>query len=315
MVGRQLHQGRRQAPVALSEEAPSVHTLCYSDARAYGWGGLLGQPRLDGGTDFARGSFTPAEQAGSSTLREALALLNTLRSRPGLGGKTIRAVVDNQGLECGWYGGSATPVINAVLTDTWQWCHSVGSILAVLWVPRAQNARVDAVSKFVDRDDWQLHPEVFAALDRRWGPHTFDRFASTSNALCPRFSSLMWCPDTAGIDAFSFDWAQDNCWVNAPFPLIPSVFFHLRECAACATVICPHWPSRPWWHLICPDGTTLAPYIVDWAELPSRPDLFLPGHLLATRQASAGRSGACSPCASIFLLLPCCRLASRRKLP
>lgn len=63
----------------------------------------------------------------------------------------------------------------------------------------------------------------------------------------------------------------------------PQVIAHLRLCRAAATVICPVWPTRPWWHLICPDGATLAPYIIDWVQLPPVPDMFTPG----TRQKRA----------------------------
>lgn len=256
-----------------------VDTLCYSDAGGFGWGGYTRRP--DGGTEDARGYFTPAEQQESSTQREAWALLRTLQSLPGLAGRRVRAVVDNMGLDWCWNGGSRVPGLNAAIKEIFLWCRSRGISLAVHWLPRCWNQRADQLSKHVDRDDWQLEPSRFKVLDARWGPHTFDRFATDRNALCPQFSSAFWCPGTAGIDAFSFDWAGTNSWCNPPFHLIPRVIEHLRLCAAAATVICPVWPSRPWWHYICPDGTRLADYVVDWVEQPRTAGLFRPGQGMA----------------------------------
>lgn len=250
-----------------------IDTLFYSDAGDDGWGGW--QRRPDGGTDDARGLFTQAQRTASSTLREAWGLLGNLRSLPGLAGRRIRVIVDNQALEWAWYGGSRVPELNAALCDIYDWLRQTGSQLCVFWLPRERNQRADALSKAPTSDDWRLNPRLFAILDKCWGPHTFDRFANDTNAQCTPFSSFYWCPGTAGIDAFSFDWASHNNWVNPPFSLIPKVISHLRLCQAAATVICPWWPKRPWWHHICPDGTTFAPYITAWKELPPSCDLFL----------------------------------------
>lgn len=252
-----------------------VDTIFYPDAGEAGWGGW--QRRPDGGTDDAHGYFTPSEAAASSTYREALGLEGNLKSLPNLAGRRIRAVVDNQALEWGWYGGSRVPEINAVLCRIYDWLRQTGSQLSVFWLPRELNQRADNLSKVPDTDDWQLNPIIFSDLDKRWGPHTFDRFASHRNTLCPKFSSRYWCPGTQGVDAFTFDWSSENNWISPPFALMPKVIEHLRLCQAAATIICPYWPKRPWWHLICPDGRTFAPYIIDYRELPSLPNTFLPG--------------------------------------
>lgn len=114
-----------------------------------------------------------------------------------------------------------------------------------------------------------------------------------TNAQCPLFSSWYWCPGSAGIGAFTFDWAGHNNWINPPFSMIPKVISHLRLCQAAATVICPWWPKRPWWHHICPDGSTFAPYIVGWKELSSSPTLFL---------AAGGKPSGAPPHWRIFAL-------------
>lgn len=268
-----------------------VDTIFYSDAGADGWGGW--QHRPDGGIDAAHGLFSGAQRAASSTLREAIGLLNNLRSLPRLGGRSIRAIVDNQALEWAWYGGSKVPALGAVLRDIYDWLRLTGSRLSVFWLPRELNQRADALSKAPTSDDWQLKPSLFATLNARWGPHTFDRFASDTNKQLSPFSSYFWCPGTAGLDAFTFSWAGHNNWINPPFSLMPKVIAHLRLCQAVGTVICPWWPKRPWWHLVCPDGHTFAPYITDWVELPNQPDLFL---------AAGGQPSTASPHWRVFAL-------------
>lgn len=268
-----------------------VDTIFYSDAGEDGWGGW--QRRPDGGIDAAHGLFSAAQRGASSTLREAVGLLNNLRSLPSLAGRSIRAIVDNQALEWAWYGGSRVPELNAVLRNIYDWLRNTGSRLSVFWLPRELNKRADALSKVPTSDDWQLNPSLFASLDARWGPHTFDRFANDTNKQLSPFSSYFWCPGTAGLDAFSFDWGNHNNWINPPFSLIPKVIAHLRLCQAAATVICPWWPKRPWWHLICPDGHTFAPYIVDWVELPAHASTFL---------AAGGQPSHASPHWRIFAL-------------
>ena len=57
------------------------------------------------------------------------------------------------------------------------------------WVPREENEIADEISKMVDHDDYMLSPDIFAALDIMWGPHTVDRFSSFSTRQIPRFCS------------------------------------------------------------------------------------------------------------------------------
>ena len=42
------------------------------------------------------------------------------------------------------------------------------------WIPRSDNLISDHFSKDIDKDDYMLNPEIFAAGDVRWGPHSID---------------------------------------------------------------------------------------------------------------------------------------------
>ena len=251
----------------------------FVDASDSGWGGFIDGVR----SSSAHGYFTPAERVMSSTWREVRGLLELLRSHvAAIRGKTILVFTDNQNVAryfaCGGCSGSKTHKLHVELLAVFWFCVMSGVTLTVQWIPRDENDRADYLSKIVDIDDWKLHPSLFVLLDARWGTHTVDRFATHSNALCPRFNSWYWCPGTAGIDAFAQpDWSQSNNWCNPPFRLLGRLISLIREQRAVATVIAPVWPGQPWWHQLCPDGSHLAPDVVDVFDLPQSFDTFLSG--------------------------------------
>jgi len=53
--------------------------------------------------------------------------------------------------------------------------------LTVEWLPREENTLADEVLKLLIPDDFMSSREVFQQLERRFGAHTVDTFASGSN--------------------------------------------------------------------------------------------------------------------------------------
>ena len=58
-------------------------------------------------------------------------------------------------------------------------------------------------------DDWATPPELFAQINRRYGPFDLDVCASAGNTKCERFYS----PDQDGLQQ---PW-QGVCWMNPPY--------------------------------------------------------------------------------------------------
>ena len=50
------------------------------------------------------------------------------------------------------------------------------------WLPRNENKVADKISRTQDFDDWAIDLASFNILDKLWGPHSIDRFASPHNA-------------------------------------------------------------------------------------------------------------------------------------
>jgi hypothetical protein len=90
-------------------------------------------------------------------------------------------------------------------------------------------------------------------VESRWGPHTFDRFASESNHQCCQTSTRSTGAKVrSGVDAFAQDWDQDNNWLNPPFVEVGKVVRFLRQTKASGSLLVPVWPKQSWWHVICP---------------------------------------------------------------
>ena len=118
------------------------------------------------------------------------------------------------------------------------------------WIPRESNKEADSLSRMNDCGDWGIQTWVFMLLDKEWGPHTFDRFATNYNRKCDSFNSKCWCSGTSGIYAFRFSWYSDNNGlVPPPCLAIETVNKLIRENAT-GTLIVPEWKSAPFWPII-----------------------------------------------------------------
>ena len=260
------------APIWASTPGQSIRLAC--DASDQGWGALT----LSGDAAIAHEYFSPWERLQSSTYRELLGVHRCLqalilRCRDSY----VVFQVDNLNILSVVNKGSRSLPLNALARELFWYCLEQGVQLRLEWAPRDLNQAADAISKMALPNDWQLHPRYFRWLDQRWGPHSCDLFASSTSAQCARFFSLHWCPGTGGVDAFAYDWAVENPWINAPFRIIGRVWRRLRDSLAAASMVIPHWSSATWWHLVAPDGIHLSEHITDWVWLPDHDRaLFIP---------------------------------------
>ena len=104
----------------------------------------------------------------------------------------------------------------------------------------------DYLSRCKDSDDWSVEDWVFQTLNRRWGPHTIDRFASYYNCKCPRYNSRWWVPGTEGVNSLDQYWGlPEIIWAVPPPRLIPSVLEKVQKDHAVGTRVIPEWLSAP----------------------------------------------------------------------
>jgi hypothetical protein len=257
-----------------SEPTPSPTVELFVDASASGWGAWVATPTYQ----TSRGFFSLTEREGSSTLREVLGLLFAIRAFIAVVRNCrVRVFSDNQNVPRVQRKGSAVPALGLAAKQLYLLTKAENISLTVEWIPRELNKLADELSKTPDKDDWQLNPRLFAALNQLWGPHDLDAFASAQNALLPKFWSRFPAPGSMGTDAFEQVWSDQNLWMNPPFGLIGRILVKAAEEKAVATIVVPAWKSRPWWPILQPSPNSWAKFVVDVRPLPRADSTFRPG--------------------------------------
>ena len=253
--------------------APSAVGVVYSDASETGYGGYT----VEHGPHIAHGQWSITEMQQSSTWRELAAVLRVLGAIVGkLSNMRVRWFTDNQNVAHILKVGSKQQHLQTMALEVFFLTIQNHIHLEPEWIPRELNTQADYLSRIIDYDDWQLNHRVFSDLDRLWGPHTVDRFASNDNTQIERFNSRCWCPGTEAVDAFTVHWAGENNWLCPPITLVARVIRHAQVCQAEGTLIVPAWPSASFWPLLCPEGQCFASFVLQALELPSMHQLFVP---------------------------------------
>ena len=137
-------------------------------------------------------------------------------------------------------------------------------------VPGAENHRADFLSRWIDPEDWKIHPRIFEAATALLGPCEVDAFATSENTLLPKWWSRFPSLGCAAVDALKQDFSKTRAWCNPPFSLLLVLLRRLMAQTATAVVCVPAWPSQAWWPLLL--EMVIQPPLL----LPQRPGLFLP---------------------------------------
>ena len=138
-------------------------TVMFSDASRVGFGGY--SATLDGSP--ISGMWTVDGFNKSSTYRELKAIfyvcvsyLDQLRQ------KKVKLFTDNQAAARIVSVGSSCPELQAIALPIFGVCLQNHIDLQAEWIPRACNQRADLLSRFIDKDDWFIHPYCFPTARR-----------------------------------------------------------------------------------------------------------------------------------------------------
>ena len=253
----------------------AVHVVC-SDASATGYGGFT----VEHGCHVAHGSWSAEEMTQSSMRRELKAVRMVLKSLVlKLKNEQVRWFSDNQNVVTILNIGSKKPNLQKEALAVFSIAAQNLIRIEPEWIQRTENQQADYLSRIQDRDDWKIHPALFATINLQWGPHTIDRFANNLNTQLPRFNSRFWCPGTEAVDTFTCDWGQEVNWV-CPLPyLIPRTIRHASKTSSKGTLIMPTWPSAPYWPMLYPARCEMASFIKEVWVSPKSQQVVLPGRL------------------------------------
>lgn len=229
------------------------------------WNGIVVSPEkvdiqmVTDASSFAWGAWIPEHQAQGfwdhylahkhSNYRELYAVLMGLMSfLPLLENKTVQVLSDNVTTVAFLNNmGGSTPDLDQVARKIQVMAMENGIKLVATYLSGVENWKADQLSRMSSTYEWQLHPNLFKLIDRTWGPHHIDRFASFITTQLPIYNSLFWDPGTSGVDALAqTNWGQMNNFVNAPFALLPKVLDVICQQKAFATVIAPKWEGQVW---------------------------------------------------------------------
>ena len=86
-----------------------------------------------------------------------------------LKGKVVKHHSDNQNVVCVLFNGSKKQALHKIVLSIFNLCIDNKINLLPELVPR-DDVIADLASKSIDRDDFMLHPDIFAALDILWDP-------------------------------------------------------------------------------------------------------------------------------------------------
>ncbi len=252
----------------------SATSAVYSDASDSGFGGFS----VQFSNSICASLWSDSERSESSTNRELRAILYVLQSLGRkLSGQKLKWYSDSQNACRIVSVGSTNPSLHELSIDIYNACLEYDVSIEAEWLPRDSNQRADELSRIIDPDDWSLNRDVFVMLDRQFGPHTIDRFASYYNSQLPRFNSRFWNPGCEAADAFTQNWHLENNWVCPPASIVLSAVRHMMKCRAVGTVIVPQWPSAAFWPVLSPSIGSFRGYLVTHVVLPSIADLCIAG--------------------------------------
>jgi hypothetical protein len=161
-------------------------------------------------------NLSPEEQATSSTEREMLAIYHTVLLLVEIvRGKMLTLHTDSQNAQIICSKGSSKPRLQGYAKLLHDLLDQNNIKLNVVWIPRDLNVVADFISTEIDYDDYEILPLAFEAVCNSTGMRPdVDCFANSSNAKCKTFFSPAWCPNTAGVNAYNYDWGVFNlCWI------------------------------------------------------------------------------------------------------
>ena len=150
-------------------------------------------------------------------------------------------------------------------------------------IPGIDNVIPDVESRKQNRQaEWMLDKAHYLQSLKlfEFSP-TIDCFASRVNTQHKHYASRRPDPFAKVVDAFSFNWSTERCYLFPPFSIIPRVLQKIRTDRATVLAVLPKWPTQAWW----PDATEMMirdPYIIRPADhnlhLPNHPQQVHPMH-------------------------------------
>ena len=157
-----------------------------TDASLLGWGATLTDPLVavpPPPPDMARGFWSTHERKLHINVLELEALIKAIQSfKTRLQGRIVQALIDSQVV---FY------LLRSFKSTRTELLKRLQTLLHILdlqrivlqprWISTTANKLPNYLSRLQDKEDWQLNPALYAPIQKLFGPHDIDRFASALN--------------------------------------------------------------------------------------------------------------------------------------
>ena len=231
--------------------APEASLQATTDASDYGWGATIKKINENSSRSWG-GIFSKEISTKHINYKELLAILYLIKSSPiPLRGQTVDLGVDNT---------TALFYINnmggrkqhlALLAEQIYAASQANHVKLIAYhLPGMSNHQADWESRktrSLELVDFQLHPSLFKKIDRVFGPHSIDAFATYQNRQTPRFGTWEPQPEATWIDSMNQSWKEENVWANPPFSLIGRILHKIKKEKVTVTILAPLWPAQTWY--------------------------------------------------------------------
>ena len=251
---------------------PAISIEIASDASSLiGWGATCGSERTGG-------AWSALEAEIHISVKEMIAIYYAIRSFVHLlKGRHVRVLCDNTTAVgvVNKMGSTRSPDCNKMARKIWNFAFANGIFITCAHIPGVDNVVPDEESrKEYKQAEWMLDRDLYRRAIRvlNFNP-TLDCFASRINTQHENYVSRRPDPFAKKIDAFSFNWGEENCYLFPPFSLIGRVLQKIRTDAATVLIVLPKWPTQAWWPEVM-DLMLGKPHIIQ----PAENNLHLPNH-------------------------------------
>jgi hypothetical protein len=214
-----------------------------------GWGGSLraGRP-----LKLAQGVWPEGENRPIHILEMLAILYCILAFGEFLRGRRIQIFTDNQ--ICFWTlpNGSSIPEISRIVKLIHNAIFRLDAVLVdVAWISTILNVIPDALSRYLDLNDWYVAPGVWEQIFREFPTLSVDRFANEDNTKLRKYNSRYAHPGSEGYNAMAQMWSRTELsYACPPLAMVGPVLRLIREQRTMAVVVVPVWTYQPWWPLL-----------------------------------------------------------------
>jgi len=204
-------------------------------------------------------SFNKEQREASSSARELLAILMTLRQAAAdqsLKNTFIYWCTDSENAARAMSKGSRTPAIQAIVFEIALLSKKLQIKIEPIYLrredPRIQVA--DLGSKALDTDNWSIDQSSFQSLDEIFH-FDYDMFADSFNKKCEKFCSLYYHEDARAVDAFSISWEKKgNLWLSPPVKDLLRCHRRITNCECKGVLIMPMWHTSSYLSFFMENG-------------------------------------------------------------